>query len=146
MKPFMRDGSGSLWPPKNVWLGVSCEDQQRADERIPALLNTPAAVRFISAEPLLGPIDLWSARYQVAPGTFNGAVSSCKPSLDWGIAGLESGAGFRPGDVAWIRSIADQFEAAGKPLFVKQGAGARPGMPTGDSRLDALKQFPAAAA
>lgn len=95
--------------PRNVWLGVSCEDQERADERIPLLLRTVAAVKFISVEPLLGPIDL----------------SAHLPGLRWAIVGGESGPNARPCDVAWITSIAEQCKAANVPLFVKQ-LGARP--------------------
>jgi protein gp37 len=90
------------WPLLNVWLGTSVEDQRAADERIPHLLQTPAAVRFLSVEPLLGPVDLDA------------------PGYDWVIVGGESGPGARPCDVAWIRSIVEQCKAAGVPAFVKQ--------------------------
>lgn len=96
------------FPLPNVWLGVSVENQHFADERIPELLQTPAAVRFISAEPLLGPIDLHSLDY-----------------LDWVIVGGESGHGARLCRVEWIRSILEQCLAAGVPCFVKQ-LGAHP--------------------
>jgi protein gp37 len=106
-------------PLPNVWLGVSVENQQYADERIPLLLQTPAALRFISAEPLLGPLDLQPAvRY--AP-------------IDWVIVGGESGPGARPFDLAWARSIVQQCQAAGVACFVKQ-VGAKPvfeGTPVG---------------
>ncbi len=94
------------WPLPNVWLGVSTENQEAADERIPDLLATPAAVRFISAEPLLGSIDL-----QVTI-----------PGLSWIITGCESGPGARPADVAWFRSLRDQCRAARVPFFLKQAA------------------------
>src|SRR5690606_8855505 len=82
--------SGAGWPLPNVWLGVSVEDQQRADERIPLLLSTPAAVRFLSMEPLLGPVDL-------AYAAFNGADSlGSLEGLHWVIVGGESGPGARP--------------------------------------------------
>jgi protein gp37 len=84
----------------NVWLGVSVEDQQRADERIPDLLATPAAVRWISAEPLLGPVDL-------------------ERRLDWVVVGGESGPGARPMHPDWARSLRDQC-AASVPFFFKQ--------------------------
>lgn len=100
------------WPLPNVWLGVSCEDQQRADERIPWLLKTPAAVRFLSCEPLLGAINLTDACG--SPGY-----------LDWIIVGGESGPGSRPCNVEWIRSIVAQCKAAGVACFVKQ-LGAKP--------------------
>jgi len=98
-------------PSSNVWLGVSVEDQKTADERIPILLQTPAAVRFVSAEPLLGPVDLRAVRW-------GHATSLIK--LDWIIVGGESGPGARPCDVAWIRSIVEQCRAAAVPCFTKQ--------------------------
>ena len=88
----------------NVWMGVSAEDQARADERIPLLLETPAAVRFISAEPLLGPLDLTPYLH----------------GLDQIITGGESGPGKRPVAMGWLRDIRDQCQAANVPLFVKQ--------------------------
>lgn len=98
------------WPLPNVWLGVSCENQQTADERIPLLLQTPAAVRFVSAEPLLGPIDFHSPVLEVDSDDY----------IDWVIVGGESGSGARPMDVAWARSIVRQCQAAQVPVFVKQ--------------------------
>lgn len=110
----------ALFPPfRNIWLGVSAEDQERVDERIPLLLQTPAAVRFVSAEPLLGPMDL--AHYLRA--SWNGLLS--RLGLDWIIVGGESGPKARPCDVAWIRSIVRQCRAASVPVFVKQ-LGSRP--------------------
>ncbi len=104
---------------KHVWLGVSCEDQQRADERIPVLLDTPAAVRFISAEPLLGPLDLAQFWLDVQPAyTLNG--------LDWVIVGGESGAHRRPMEMDWLVSIVAQCQHAGVPVFVKQDTAYRP--------------------
>lgn len=107
----------------NVWLGTSVEDQKTADQRIPILLETPAALRFLSCEPLLGPIE------------FSDVIrrSDCvaqlgKKALDgisWVIVGGESGPRARPCDVAWIRSIVRQCREAGVPAFVKQ-IGARP--------------------
>ena len=104
------------WPLPNVELGTSIEDQKRANKRVPDLLQTPAAVRFVSAEPLLGPIlldrekDPWL---------------SCVQGLDWVIVGGESGPGARPCDVDWIRSIVRDCKQAGVPAFVKQ-LGKRP--------------------
>jgi protein gp37 len=101
------------WPLPNVWLGVSTERQEEADERIPLLLQTPAAVRFISAEPLLGPIDvhLWMLT---------------SPALNWVIVGGESGHGYRPMNPDWARDLRDQCTSAGVPVFVKQMAGKKP--------------------
>jgi protein gp37 len=122
------------WPLPNVWLGVSVEDQKRANLRIPALLDTPAAVRFLSCEPLLGPVNLsaWldtppSCGCGVAPDGAPGA-SGCsaecmapEPSgLGWCIVGGESGPGARPMHPQWVRSLRDQCTAAGVPYFLKQ--------------------------
>lgn len=94
---------GLQWEPAtNVWLGVSAETQERANERIPALLDTPAAVRFVSLEPLLGPVDLRPWR-----------------GLDWVIVGAETGPGARPFDPAWIRRIIDACRDAQVPMFLK---------------------------
>jgi protein gp37 len=115
------------WPLPNVWLGVSVEDQATADERIPLLLQTPAANRFISAEPLLGPI-IFDSTHESDPcsSSFLSGIGGErvydgeKVALDWVIAGGESGPGARPCDVGWIRSIVGQCRAAAVPCFVKQ--------------------------
>lgn len=119
------------WPLPNVWLGVSVEDQTRADERIPVLLDTPAAVRFISAEPLLGPLDLsdvcnghyfanWlsGSRWHDSPGISK--IERDLPSLDWVIVGGESGRGARPMHPDWAKGLRDQCVKAGVPFFFKQ--------------------------
>lgn len=107
-------------PLPNVWLGVSVENQHVADERIPLLLQTPAAVRFISAEPLLGPIDFRN----VAPcdDWVVNALDTPDPGcrLHWVIVGGESGSGARLCDLAWARAIVAQCHAAHVPVFVKQ--------------------------
>lgn len=114
------------FPLPNVWLGVSVENQKHADERIPLLLQTHAAVRFISAEPLLGPIDLLGLR----GGTFD-AMTGCgdrerltewedTPSLDWVIVGGESGNSARPFAIEWARSLMQQCQRAGTAFFLKQ--------------------------
>jgi protein gp37 len=107
------------WPWRNVWLGVSVEDQATADERIPLLLQTPAAVRFVSYEPALLPVDL---RTYVSPGQPWG-----ERFLDWIIVGGESGPGARPFDVEWARLVIGGCRMAQPPVpvFVKQ-LGARP--------------------
>ena len=110
-------------PFPNVWLGVSVENQHWADERIPILLDTPAAVRFISAEPLLGALDLnrwirpiWTARGSVRVDF-----------LHWVIVGGESGPHRRSFNPDWARSVRDQCAQAGVSYFMKQLGGARPG-------------------
>lgn len=136
-----RRGMALAWPPRNVWLGVSVEDQATADERIPLLLETPAAVRFVSIEPLLDRVDLdyslggtrWIGGQRGCGGTHEGDGSPgcprephhhhddrCKRGLDWVIVGGESGAGARPMDPRWARIIRDQCRAADVPLFMKQ--------------------------
>lgn len=110
-------------PASNVWLGVSVENQQAADERIPLLLETPAAVRFLSCEPLLGPIDLVPFLFDEVDGTTMPDYSSPRASnrgLSWVIVGGESGPNARPCDTQWIRDIVDQCQAAGAAPFVKQ--------------------------
>ena len=118
---------GAEWPLPNVWLGVSAEDQATWDERVPMLLECPAAIRFVSAEPLLGPIDSERSHVPSFPhdtfcalrGTYRKGLDA--PSrLDWVIVGGESGAGARPCRVDWIRSIVRQCRSADVPVFVKQ--------------------------
>lgn len=107
--------SFSKWPLPNVWLGASIEDQATASDRIPSLLATPAAVRFLSVEPLLGFIDLsiWFSIKRFGR-------EDRERFIDWVIVGGESGPGARPCDVQWIRVITAQCMAAGVPVFVKQ--------------------------
>lgn len=125
------------FPLPNVWLGTSVEDLKAADERIPHLLRCPAAVRFLSCEPLLGQVD-------IAYSCFNGADSfGSMPGINWVIAGGESGPGRREMRLEWLESIVRQCQAAGVPVFVKQASGARPGMQGGiPDRIWAMKQFP----
>lgn len=117
--------------PANVWLGVTGENQQEAENRLRELYLLPAPVRFLSAEPLLGPLDL--NRMTTDPrdsgfactdgwGRFDGETA---PLLDWVIAGGESGAGATPCDLDWLRSLRDQCVAARVPFFLKQ-LGRRP--------------------
>jgi protein gp37 len=106
------------WPLPNLWVGVSSEDQRRADERIPDLLATPAAVRFVSYEPALGPINLHSARCRET-----GSCSvrpACLGGLDWFICGGESGPRARPMHPSWVRAARDQCVAANVSFFMKQ--------------------------
>lgn len=111
------------WPLPNVWLGVSVEDQERADERIPALLETPARVLFLSCEPLLGPIrlpDNWPGCWHPTGEGPAPDHSRCAPRDTWVIAGGESGPGARPMHPDWARSLRDQCQAAGVPFLFKQ--------------------------
>jgi len=108
------------WPLPNVWLGTSCEDQQRADERIPHLLRCPAAVRFLSVEPLIGPVGLRSGIYSDITNPNGPPRGTTLEGIDWIIVGAESGAGRRPMKTEWAQSIAAQCKAAGVAMFMKQ--------------------------
>jgi protein gp37 len=112
------------YPIKNIWLGVSCEDQKTADERIPILLQTPAAVRFVSLEPLLGPIDLGEFQPFLGitkhAGTYKAARGVLSGWINWVIVGGESGPNARPMHPDWVSSIRDQCQEAGVPFFFKQ--------------------------
>ncbi|MBK3798675.1 DUF5131 family protein [Azospirillum brasilense] len=135
------DDMGGDWdsvstPLPNVWLGVSVEDQKRADERIPHLLATPAAVRFLSMEPLLGPVDLTCVVISEGPAEFYGHPNITKArftvnalagvqsfgwrSLDWVIVGGESGPKARPSHPDWVRSLRDQCAVGNVPFLFKQ--------------------------
>jgi protein gp37 len=125
-------------PPPMIWAGVSVEDQKWADIRIPILLETPAAIRWISAEPLLGPIDLrrgdgihnWlpdveqQGSERVVVCTAHGHPLPCRQPgcrhIDWIVAGGESGRGARPMHPEWARSLRDQCRDAGVPFHFKQ--------------------------
>jgi len=113
-------------PLPGVWLGTSVEDQARADERIPHLLRCPAAVRFLSVEPLLEAVDLVSALAFGCADAHDVRRRGVRgdPFVDWVIVGGESGKA-RPCDVAWVRSVVTQCRDAGVPCFVKQ-LGAKP--------------------
>lgn len=125
------DGFMRRWPLPNVWLGVSVEDQRAADERIPLLLRTPAAVRFLSCEPLIGPVDLARLHYDGVTNidSLRGEHGVSRPlqgkcsRIDWVIAGGESGAKSRPMELDWARSLRDQCQAAGVAFNFKQIGG-----------------------
>lgn len=109
------------WPLPNVWLGVSVENQKYAEERIPELLCTPAAVRFISYEPALGELDLWAfIKGEIRDRSLAALGSPPQPGLDWVICGGESGIGARPMEIGWATSVRDQCEKAGVAFFMKQ--------------------------
>lgn len=125
---------GGLADFKNIWLGTSVEDQKTADERIPHLLQVPAAVRWLSMEPLLGPVDLtclgpdgsWQAGLNVLTGEQRGPHESLESTewwesaIDWVVVGGESGPNARPMHPDWPRSIRDQCTTAGVPFLFKQ--------------------------
>lgn len=114
------------WPLPNVWLGASVERQEEANERIPLLIQTPAAIRFLSCEPMLGLIDLKKIRSRdwLMPGETETEAFSVrlngKRAIDWVICGGESGPRARPMHPEWARSLRDQCAAARVPFFFKQ--------------------------
>ncbi len=125
------DNFPSAWP--NVWLGVSAENQEQADSRIPLLLEIPAKIRFVSVEPMLGPVHLdkwlWQMPEKICEDCpreadcecgFKTAKENGRPSIDWVIYGGESGRGARPCDVLWIRQGVVECAAANVACFVKQ--------------------------
>lgn len=101
-----RDAEARGGPLANLWLGVSVEDQEAAEARLPQLADTPAAIRFLSCEPLLGPLELDLAKHRI----------------HWIIVGAESGPGARPMEEDWVRALRDQANAAGVAFFYKQNA------------------------
>lgn len=110
---------GSTWP-SNVWLGTTLEDQKWADVRVPALIQLPAIVHFVSCEPLLGPLDL---RRWLGHG---GLRSTASDGIDWVIAGGESGGHARPMNPSWARALRDQCAEKGVPFHFKQWGQWRP--------------------
>lgn len=107
--------------PRNWWLGVSACDQRTAYERVPELLCIPAAVRFVSVEPMLGPVELEGEHLSVLrPLKRPGDAPVIQRGLDWVICGAETGPGARLMDLAWARDLRDQCQAAGVPFFFKR--------------------------
>ncbi len=154
----MRNLVTGIWgddPAPNVWLGVSVENQRTADERIPLLLQTPAAVRFLSCEPLLGQVNLIPFLKQIAcddctqgvmdkenPHLFGRCDCSCHDGLGrlhWVIVGGESGTGARPMQTEWARQLRDQCQAAGVAFFFKQWGEWLGGYQDGDHDHDPIE-------
>jgi len=106
----------------NVWLGVTAENQVRADERIPLLLRTPAVVRFVSVEPMLGPVQMFNGKNPYVAQTPVG-IDLCGATVDWVICGGETGPGARPIRPEWVRSLRDQCQEAGVPFWFKGWGG-----------------------
>lgn len=138
------------WPLANVWIGVSVENQETADERIPALLKTPAALRFVSYEPALGPVDFdpsWCPQGHTVGSRDSQFCDECGDEMehqgwltggplgpiDWLIVGGESGSKARPCNMEWVRDAVQQCDAASVPIFVKQ-LGAKPCYFPGDEK------------
>ena len=107
-------------PISNVWLGVTAENQETADERRPILMQIPAAVRFVNVEPILGEIDFDFGATFIEVATPDGFGYVKKPLLDWVIIGQETGPGARPAKAEWFNDIIRQCGAAGVPVFVKK--------------------------
>lgn len=130
---------------QNVWLGTTVENQAEADRRIPHLLAVPARVRFLSCEPLLGPVNLRNA-FIVGPEGGWEWWGAERHMLHWVIVGGESGPGARPMHPDWARSLRDQCATAGVPFFVKQLSS---GGPKAIKEIDAfpeglrVREFPA---
>lgn len=124
MKQLALDSSGRLtpieisaWPLPNVWLGVTAENQKEADRRVPLLLETPSAIRFIAAEPLLEQIDLKPGIWLKLDAAEEGGVA---PKIDWIIAGGEVGTAAKRCDPSWARSMRDQCAKTGTAFFWSQ--------------------------
>ncbi len=128
------DGTGIIigchWPKPNVWLGISAENQETYDLRVSDLYETPAAVRFLSIEPMLGPIKLFCVNGRKDPAKWWGN----KSKLTWVICGGESGPEARPLFPNWVREIRDQCEAASIPFFFKQWGRWKPICPESEMR------------
>jgi protein gp37 len=119
-------------PAPHVWLGVSVENQQTADERIPILLSIPNVRHFMSIEPMLGPINIWE---------YLDHVNEYHPSqLEWVIVGGESGAQHRPMKEEWAQEIGEECYWANVPFFYKQDSARFPG--TCESRLCGCREWP----
>jgi len=121
----------SPWPLPNVWLGVTAENQEQAVKRIPVLLQIPAAVRFVSIEPMLGPVRL-QRDWLMCPGgaeyghgmsltrVHAGGCCDRHPRIHWVICGSESGPNHRKTKIEWIRDLREQCISANVPFFLKQ--------------------------
>ncbi len=124
--PYRLNYDSFEFPLKNVWIGTSVENQEQADKRIPYLLQIPAAVRFLSCEPLLGEVDLsnFFISWKDIPDEFARKFASLVPhkhqSIHWVIVGGESGHGARPLHPDWARKIRDDCQSAGVAFFFKQ--------------------------
>jgi protein gp37 len=138
MRSIVERVLGGTDPLANVWLGVTAENQRAADERIPILLDTPAAVRFVSVEPMLEAVNLYPALCGYLPPSWGAG-----PDIHWVICGAESGLRRRPFDVAWALDLYEQCKAAGVPYFSKQDSGLRPGVPLVLPGYGVVREWPA---
>lgn len=113
---YVVDRHGKPDPFPNIWLGVTAENQEEADKRLPILIEIPAAVRFVSVEPMLGPVDVASCGWR------NTAQTDSR--IDWVICGGESGLGARTMESEWAINLKEQCNEANVPFFFKQGSSA----------------------
>lgn len=129
--------------PPNVWLGITVVNQEEADRDIPKLLKVPARVRWLSMEPLLGPVDLRDPPNDIGEPRYSYLDEDLDARIGWAIVGGESGRGARPMDPAWARSIRDQCAYHGVPFHFKQWGGLLRPTETGH-RLDGVvhRAFP----
>ncbi len=140
----LTSSSYTAWPLPNVWHGVSVEHQLAADDRVPELLDTPSVVRFVSCEPLIGPVDLRRVRRENGPVAIDALTGRWsvpqnfapsirgdgqEPRLHWVIAGAESGRRARECDSAWLESLRDQCADTGTAFFLKQAEEVRQAVP-----------------
>jgi protein gp37 len=134
MRDFLKSRYPEHFQRPNVWLGVTAENQEMADQRIPILLQTPAEKRFVSVEPMLGPVDLapyLNLHWRTTAGIEMDAPQF-EPRLSWVICGGESGPSARPMALPWAQALRDQCISAGVPFFFKQWGAWAPG-PLGHS-------------
>lgn len=140
LPPDWRDG----YP--NVWLGTTCENQEEADRRIPVLLGIPARVRFLSCEPLIGPVSFrwakWVDHREMLAAKGSVGHLDGLAGIHWVIVGGESGAGARPMDPAWARALRDQCAEAGVPFFFKQTGSRREAWPGVTGKGDDPAEWP----
>lgn len=125
--------------PSNIWLGVSVENQATADERIPLLLQVPAAVRFVSVEPCLEKVNL--GLYDLRRNA-QGGYEAVRHGLNWVICGAESGPNRRPFDVDWAVGLYEQCREEGVPFFFKQSSALRPGQDDELPGIGSVKEWP----
>jgi protein gp37 len=123
------NGRVESWPLPNLWLGVTTENQKEAERRVPTLLQTPAAVRFIAAEPLLSAVEL---KPEWLPH-----AGAAGPTIDWVMAGGECGPNARPIQLEWVRSLRDQCARAGTPFYWNDWGAA---VPDGQAAKDAAPE------
>jgi protein gp37 len=126
----IHNGPNTPWPMPHVWLGVSVENQETADERIPVLLKIPAAKRFVSFEPALGPVDFTKITHKIGEdsstvesvleGDDGFRLNAAREKLDWIIVGGESGTGARPFNIGWARNTISQCRESSIACFIKQ--------------------------